>query len=119
MKKVIISKKVVPLHCPECGHPLHLIVAVGTKTGESKCPFCETPFEWEEQEAISAEKEVEQMTLDAAIERNQTTKNELLRDGFPARATAIQLGIEALKRIKDSRHGMTKIFQSFLPGETE
>jgi hypothetical protein len=59
------------------------------------------------------------MTLKEALEILELTP-EYTEDGEPiGELAARKLGIEALKRIQDSRHGMVNIFQSFLPGETK
>lgn len=59
------------------------------------------------------------MTIEEAIERNQTTRDELWNEGFPTRARAIQLGIEGLKRLRDNRRDPEFDHYILLPGETE
>ena len=59
------------------------------------------------------------MTLDEAIKRLQVVK-----EGWPLSDSenyykAVELGIEAFKRLQDIRHTIYSDLQSPLPGETE
>lgn len=54
-----------------------------------------------------------------AIDRNTELKGELVREGRLEKADAVQLGIEALKRIIDDREHYYPIGCATLPGETE
>lgn len=59
------------------------------------------------------------MTIDEAIDRNVELKGELVQEGRLEKASAVQLGIEALKGIKKVRKTFRPYVEVPLPGETE
>ena len=59
------------------------------------------------------------MTIDKAIEILTSNKKELLISSIADLRTAQQMGIEALKRIKQNRTLHFRPSQILLPGETE
>lgn len=59
------------------------------------------------------------MDIPKAIEIQTKYSIELMACLPDAECSAILLGIEALKRLDDHRHGKTLPFERWLPGETE
>lgn len=59
------------------------------------------------------------MIIDEAIKVNESTKVYLEEGALPSSAEAIQLGIEALKRIKEQGNLVEGKGRFLLPGETE
>jgi hypothetical protein len=59
------------------------------------------------------------MTLDGAIKRLKIIAEEQDEDWLDFEYSALQLGIEALKRIKELRYEERKLAVWLLPGETE
>lgn len=59
------------------------------------------------------------MNIDYAIRSNQAIRNDLKAKGLITTAKAIDLGIEALKRVKSERTMGEFSDRSLLPGETE
>jgi len=57
------------------------------------------------------------MPIDEAIDKNVELKGELVKKGRLEKAKAVQLGIEALKVVADSRVG--DFNEKLLPGETK
>jgi len=58
------------------------------------------------------------MTIDESIRYNAVTLNEMERQLLHHRASALQLGIEALKRLQRERDKSPESFWDPLPGET-
>ena len=59
------------------------------------------------------------MQIDEAIEELQAIKKKAEIDGMPYGAEAIQLGIEALKRVRDYKEAHFNLHYTPMPGETE
>jgi len=59
------------------------------------------------------------MTIDEAIKRLELLKKGSFNDPFGYLHDSIKLGIEALKRIKESRFLKCQVASDKLPGETE
>ena len=59
------------------------------------------------------------MILEEAIRYNGATLNEMERQLLHHRASALKLGIEALKRERERRENMPREEWLLLPGETE
>ena len=59
------------------------------------------------------------MTLDEAIERNEDIQMEFLPIPSHRNWEAVQLGIEALKRLEEGRQKGYDFFGHLLPGETK
>lgn len=59
------------------------------------------------------------MTIDDAIEGLQRQQNSKVAFGFRLHVEALQLGIEALKAVKESRNVGSVVTIPLLPGETK
>jgi hypothetical protein len=59
------------------------------------------------------------ITIDEAIGELKAIKGDLEPNSMPYACQAIQLGIEALKRIRDMRVSPILSYYNRLPGETE
>ena len=59
------------------------------------------------------------MTLEEAIKYNEEVREGIDVDEMPKHHAAVQLGVEALKRIKRLSPNRALPFTELLPGETE
>ena len=59
------------------------------------------------------------MTIDKAIELNREASKSLRAHGFPDNAAAVDLGIEAMKRLEHLRKDFPSLRYELLPEETK